>query len=109
MDAGGDGLPPGKPGKKGLRALLPDRPGNRSASAFDVPDAPVYLAASDGRAATMTAAATASTTAMQLDMDGTARKMYGSTDDEQPLLPVLTALLDDLMSRFITRFGDRHF
>jgi len=89
LDAGGDGLPPGKPGKKGLHALLPDRPGNRSASAFDVPDAPVYLAASDGRAATMTAAATASTTAMQLDMDGTARKMYGSTGDDEQL--VLTA------------------
>ena len=81
-DAGGDGLAPGKPGKMGLRALPPGRPGNRSASASDVPDA-----ASDGRAATMTAAATASTTAMQLDMDGTARKMYGSTgDDEQPVL-----------------------
>ncbi|KAG2611558.1 hypothetical protein PVAP13_4KG104800 [Panicum virgatum] len=81
LDVGGDGLPPGKPGKKGLRALLPDRPGNRSASAFDVPDAPLYLAASDGRAATMTAAATASTTAMQLDMDGTARKMQIASHD----------------------------
>jgi len=54
-----------------------------------VPDAPVHLAASDGRTANMTAAATASTTAMQLDMDGTARKMYGSTDDDEQ--PVLTA------------------
>ena len=89
MDAGGDGLPLGKPGKMGLRALLPGRPGNQSASASDVPDAPVYLAASDGRTANMTAAATACTTAMQLDMDGTARKMYGSTDDDEQ--PVLTA------------------
>jgi len=60
----------------GLRALLPGRPGNRSASASDVPDAPVYLAASDGRTANMTATATA-------------RKMYGSTDDDEQ--PVLTA------------------
>jgi len=106
LDAGGDGLPPGKPGKKGLRALLPDRSGNRSASASDVPDAPVYLAASDGRAANMTA----STTAMQLDMDGTARKMYGSTDDDRlMMMNNLRSLLDDLISRFIHIFRDCHY
>jgi len=90
----------------GLHALLPGRPGNRSASASDVPDAPVYLSASDGRAANMTA----STTAMQLDMDGTARKMYGSTDDDRlMMMNNLRSLLDDLISRFIHIFRDCHY
>jgi hypothetical protein len=58
----------------------------------------------------MTAAATASTTAMRIDMDGAARKIRKCMDRlTMNNRFYLCSLLDYLMSRFITRFGDCHY
>ncbi|KAF7058124.1 hypothetical protein CFC21_065250 [Triticum aestivum] len=63
-DAGGDAtLPPGTPGKPGLRCLPPGNPGNRSSSS----SAPPLLAAASDDCAASTIAATAITTSARLD------------------------------------------
>ncbi|KAM3256674.1 hypothetical protein ACQJBY_049232 [Aegilops geniculata] len=63
-DPGGDAtLPPGTPGKPGLRGLPPGNPGNRSSSS----SAPSLLAAASDDCAASTIAATTVTTSARLD------------------------------------------